>query len=130
MQCTSLLMAERVIRDAETGAVSIINILESIQIEALPIISRASAYAYIEKEESDSGDKFEINILIKNNDKEMASHTLKIDFQGKSKTRLMLNFNGIVIEQPGVLSLDLFLSKVHLGRFAVNIELRKNVTST
>ena len=83
IQSKLLLCADKVIREADTGGVSIIGILDDIAAESFPVlIHRFSIINFLIKDEGDS-EKPNLVLQVFNNEKMISTHQLKIDFRGE-----------------------------------------------
>ena len=111
MKALVTLACEDILRDTESNAISIHNIIEEIVGQAYPVfIAKFCVFLLSEREK---GDKTVVNgeVVIMNNDTELHKFPLKIDFEGKKRNRNIIKIGGFAIPNPGSISIQFHLSK-------------------
>ena len=122
------IVADRAIRDSDSGNLSIINILDDISAEAFPvIIPRLTIVGFVIKDSEDS-DTPSLRFKLLNNEKTIGDHHIKVDFRGKNKTRAIIQLGGIPIPEPGELHFILTNEKEEeIDRYTINLRLREEI---
>jgi hypothetical protein len=121
------LVAERVIRDSESGSISIINILDDIAAESYPIlIHKVVAISYLQKTDTDSG-KQTLQFQLFNNSTQIGDHQIKVDFRGKNHTKAIIELGGIPLSEPGKASFVLKFEETELNSYSINLVLREEI---
>ena len=122
LTCSIMLCADRVIRDAQSNAISVINILEEITPEGLPIfIQRFMIYAFLHRDPESDPSKVRCQILITIGTNRLVEHDLEIDFQGKKNNRTIVDIGGLVIPASGRLETSLSYDGSKLNSFGFEI---------
>lgn len=124
-----LLCADKVIRDADGGSLSIINIMDDITAESFPVlIHRFSIINFLIRDTFEDLDKPIINLQIFNNDFLIADHQLKVDFRGKLITRSIIQLVGIPLTEPGQAHFVIIDNEQkELDRYSINLQLRQSI---
>ena len=127
----SLLVADRAIRDSETGNLSIINILEDITAEAFPIlIPRLTVVAFINKETNDDSTQI-LHLKICNNENIISNNQIKVDFREKNKSKVIIQLGTLPINELGKVHFILEnINRVELERYSIGLKLREEITVT
>ena len=124
------LIAENVIRDADTNYLSIYKIIEGITAIAFPaIIQQVSFLVIWEREEIDSSTThgfFALKIV----DDTVLTQRVEIDFLDKMIHRSIVKVNGIVLPKPGKLDFELRLSDGTVANYSINIDINTEIKST
>ena len=116
---SSMLCADRVIRDAETNSISVINILEEITPEGLPLfIPRVMIFALLHRNKEEDPSQIKCTLRIGIGDNKLLERELDIDFQDKGRNRTIINIGGLVISTNGILEASLFLEERLLNQFS------------
>jgi hypothetical protein len=120
--CKLLLCAQGVVRDADSGNVSVFNIMENIQAAGFPFfIQQMVVFALFERLREDST-QYEILFRLSMGTTELFTTPLAIDFQDKLRNRTTLHIRGLVVPQPGVLRVSAELGDTILGTYEVRID--------
>ncbi len=108
MKFNSLILCEACLIDSRSNSLSFINIIEEMNFHSLPaMITKAAIIAQIEKESLDEDVTSTVNLDIYLNNVNILKQPLKVDFKGKTKTRVILEFQGLPIQEPGLLKIML-----------------------
>ena len=117
-----MLCAQSVIRDAETSALSVVNILEDMVPEGLPLlVPRFMVYARLHRDIQKDPQTVECKIRVSITDKTLIEHTINIDFQDKAANRLVVDISGLVIPTVGELETTLWQDSRLLNKYVVNV---------
>jgi hypothetical protein len=121
--CKLLLVARGVVRDAESGAISVFNILEGIQAFGFPMfLQQLDVVALFERVGEDPA-RHEVRFRASIGDETLVEIPLAIDFQDKLRNRSMVHIQGIVVPHPGVLRVIAQIGDNTLGTYDVLVEL-------
>lgn len=106
MKVIAHICSEDVIRDVETNAVSLVNLLEEINAAGFPIfIPKLVVFLLLEKEGNEANVQ-NGNLKLKNNDKVLFSINVAFNFDGKTRTRNIIKINGLAMPTPGVFTTE------------------------
>ncbi len=108
-----------IIRDAETNAISLINILEEINGQGFPLLIPQFCIFLLCEREEDEPVSYNAKLQIYNNEKEMFSMNVIIDFQGKRRTRTNIKFGGLAVMVPGKLLVRFTIGENVLSEFVI-----------
>lgn len=110
MRVKLTLFSESVILDGRSNLVSIINLFEGITPFGFPAtIPKLTFLVMLEREQNEQNE-YTGNITLTNNRHSLFNGPITINFQGGVQTRLILEINGVLIHEPGVIT----------GRISVN----------
>jgi hypothetical protein len=121
------LVANDVVRDAETNNISVFNIFEGLQAEGFPVLLQKVCFFTLwergddEKEEHDAAFKLSIG------SKELQSRTGNLNFQGKKRVRHIIRLQGLILPEPGTLCFSLELGET-IAKYAVEVTARTDVS--
>jgi hypothetical protein len=114
-------VAEAVIRDADTNAVSAFNILEALTPAGFPIlVQRISCYTLWERENNDApqvNGRFTVAI----GDNVLNETAIRMDFAGAPKAKTLINMNGLILPQPGLLRFQIDLDGGAHAEYTVDV---------
>jgi hypothetical protein len=102
-----MLCAETVLRDAETNTVSAINLIEEIPSPGFPLfVPKMTVMMLLERQATDSATPAaELKMTLDGMD--LHRGPVRIDFQDKLRSRVIVTYNGIPIPKPGLLKLEM-----------------------
>ncbi len=116
-----MLMAQGVVRDAETNAISVYNIFEDISVGGFPFfIQSFFVLTFFTKDEGDPNE-FECLVEIRNNDNLLASFPARLNFQNTLRNRLISQVRGIAIPAPGSLTARIMNGDVEIRSCSLNL---------
>ena len=126
-----ILCADRVIRDAETNNISIINILEEMTPEGLPLfIARVMIFALLHRDKEKDPSQIKCTLRIGIGDNRLLERELNVDFRDKGRNRTIINIGGLVISTSGILEASLFLEERLLNQFRFLVHAPRQIDVT
>lgn len=129
MKLKTLLCAEHIIIDSQSGMLSCIGVMDSIVAPQFPVlIPRMAVMAILEKEDGDL-DETTGNLTIAIGEHQLAQGPLLIGFQGMEGTRSIVSMGGVVIPQPGSLRAVLTHDEQEIGEWTVRVELAEQLVT-
>lgn len=103
----TMLAAERILRDPDTGAVSAIGLLEEVASAKFPLrMPRTGIIAISERSPEDKAE-LDVTLRIFIGERKLFEHANPVNFQEKLRHRLVLSIAGIPIPEPGRLRMVL-----------------------
>ena len=125
MKCKTFMVCEAAFIDSKTNNLSLINILDEIAAQGLPvIIPKLFTVAVIEREMKEKATP-EFILRITQGKKKLVDQRVKIDFQGKKRVRQLIEFHGFALHKPG----DLHFRLNYQGRKFAEYVLTFNVNA-
>ncbi len=107
LKVLTMLAAERVLRDPDTGAVSAIGLLEEVASAKFPLrMPRTGVIAISERSPEDKAE-LAVTLRIFIGERKIFEHANQVDFKDKLRHRLVLSISGIPIPEPGKLRMVL-----------------------
>ena len=107
MKCKTFLVCEVAFIDSRTNNLSLINVLDEIGSQGLPVvIPKLFTVAVIEREKKEKATP-EFILRITQGKKKLVDQRVKVDFQGKKRVRQLIEFHGFAIHEPGDLQFRL-----------------------
>jgi len=115
-------VAHGVIFDEATKLVSIFNIMEDLIVGGFPtFIQKIYYFSYFTREEGDSAN-ITLELIIKNNDKEIAKEPIQINFGDKYKNRTRIELGGMPILEEGKMSFIVKHETRELSKYEISIK--------
>ena len=122
LKCDLMLCAQGVIRDIQTHAISVFNIIEELIPEGLPVLlQQFMVYAHLWRDITNDPSSFECVLKIATSDKTLFEHTINIDFQDKAKNHTIINVSGLVIPSVGALETSLMYGDDLLNSYVIQV---------
>ncbi len=120
-----MLCADAVIRDAETNAISIFNIIEEIGAEALPLlIPRFVVYNLLERDDDDPV-KVAATLRLTIDDESLFEQGITLNFQDKKRNRSIFTLHGLALFRPGILKVSLSVEDHELDSIFIEVIARQ-----
>ncbi len=113
--------AESVVRDAETNAVSVFNILEEIGASMFPVTVPKLSTLFLLERGVDDPEVLECAMTLSLGENELGSFVGPVDFQGERLTRLIIVIQGVVLPEPGTLTTSLLSNGQELGSWQIQV---------
>ena len=108
MKAVTCLCCEAIIRDGDSGSISLINIIEDITLQGVPaFLPRFAVFLLSEKQDGDLGSN-PIRLVILNNEQELVNSDLTVDFGMEdvgSRNRTNIRFAGFLVPNAGDLKI-------------------------
>jgi hypothetical protein len=121
MKCLLALCAEKIIRDIDSGLISVVNLLEDVTMLGLPgVISELSCVFLVEREPGDA-ERTNGSVLLTMGDEEILRGPIVVRFNGNPKFRQVLHIQGIIVPRPGVLRASLVVDDAELGAWEMTV---------
>jgi hypothetical protein len=112
-------LCEKTIVDQKSNMLSLINVFDNdmLQPAGFPVgIHDISFVCLLEKDSDDTADEYDAELSVKNDEKILTpSMPVKIFFQGSKTARLIMDFNGIIIQNESGLSFNLKIKNTDLS---------------
>ncbi len=115
------LCAESVVRDAETNSISVFNILEDIAASVFPLfLQKLVFFALLERDEEDPAE-YDLRFVVEHPSQDLFNASFHIDFQGRLRTRAIVNLQGLVIPAPGPITFRLRSESDELASYTIGV---------
>jgi hypothetical protein len=109
------LVAQGVVRDADTNNVSIFSIMEGILAQGFPFFIQHIVFLVMWDRDAEDIAHVPVRFAIMLDGEQLHEQSLDIDFQDKLKSRMTVNIQGLVVPKPGKLT---FLASPSTGTSA------------
>lgn len=121
--CKLVLCAESIVRDSETNTVSAFSLLEEMSAPRFPVaVPRLASLFLLEKEPKDE-DMQNYQYILTLANQELLRSPVEVRFEGKLRTRVMVNVQGLLIPAPGELRARLELQGRELGSWSMAVSM-------
>lgn len=121
------IVANDVVRDAETNSISVFNIFEGLQAEGFPILLQNVCFFTLWERSEDEKEEHDATFKLSIGTKELQSHTGILNFQGKKRVRHIIRLQGLILPEPGILCFSLEFGKKS-AKYEVEITARREVS--
>lgn len=113
--------AESVVRDAETNTVSVFNMIDELGATGMPAgIPKLSALFVLENTTIEQA-PLDGHVTFTLDGKELNKIPVKVDFQDKFRTRVIVVIEGIVLQEYGVLTVSLDVEGQPGGQWDIRV---------
>ena len=113
---------ETVLQDVRTNNLSLINLIDEVQAVAFPIVMQKLCFVAIVDRTLEEPSTSQARLVGTLNGKEVFSFEAPLDFQGRTSTRTIGEFQGVLIQAPGRLLLSLQRQEEVLAAVTVEIK--------
>jgi hypothetical protein len=122
IRCTLAACAQRVIVDAQTNKLSIIDMIEGMQSQTFPMILPSFACVFnFDRDPAVDEAKLSFEIVAHVDESEVFKYPGELNFEDKSFTRTIISFEGFVIPGPGKLGVKIMNGKEKLAETNVQV---------
>lgn len=122
MNTAICLAATDIIRDADTGSVSAINILDGLATNGFPFLVQRVAFFALFERANDEQEDWEAQFRVALDGEELMKRGIVIRFQGKPRANSIIRLQGLVIPRAGLLTFELEIVDGATASCAVSIE--------
>jgi len=122
VRCKVCLVAEAVIRDAESSAVSVYNILEGITSQGFPLFLQRLAFLTIWEREPEDTAHYRTDFSLTLDDERLLGDSGSIEFQKALRNRSIMTVQGLVVPRPGALVFSMKVEDGPEATYTVSIE--------
>ena len=127
MEIISIICCESVIRDIETNNITLVNLIEGISVEALPLlIPKFSIFVSSSNEEINK--IFDVDLEVKNNEIIIHRGSIKINFETNNNSRNIIRFNSLFIPTAGKLHISILKDGTLIKETTIEVLARKFAT--
>lgn len=121
MRVKLCLVAEGIVRDAETNSISVYNILEGITANGFPLLVQRMAFlALFERDESEP-EAHAGHFTVSLGDNQLLTGEQRINFRGKLRTRSIVRIQGLLFPTPGEARFALAVGEGVTAAFVVRV---------
>jgi hypothetical protein len=103
IRCILAVCAQQVIRDADTNTVSIISLIDEMQVLTLPAMLTSLDALFLLARDVNDSERPNLVLRVKLNDTAIHEFPLDADFQGKPRTRSFVRMGGLPVTGFGTL---------------------------
>jgi len=116
MRKEAVYLCEKAIVDSRSNMMSLINIHgETINTAGFPIIFNSITFVVIlVREENEPIGTYTGLLRVKNNTKVLIDSPVNFAFKNQSNSRVIIELNGLVISEPGIIQFDLHVNEVNI----------------
>jgi len=114
-------VAEGVIRDGETNAISAFNLLEQIAAVSVPFFIQRISFFVLWERNADDHNRIDGQFTITLNDTNLITKEVSLDFSEGNETRTIINLGGLVVQSPGSLRFSIQLQDGASAEYAITI---------
>jgi hypothetical protein len=98
--------AKGIVRDADSGTISAFSILEDLQPAGFPAVLPEAAVFALWRREPDEPAVVPLRFELRNNENVIVDGDWTVDFGSSRANRSVLNLQGVLVREPGVLSFN------------------------
>lgn len=130
MKFKALVVCETCLIDGRTNALSFINILEEINLPAIPsMLNKVSVVAMLSQENSGDNAVVPLDILVTLNGDNIIMQPVTVDFAQKTDTRFLLDIGGIPLKAGGVLKFAINQNGREMIDYSVKVNLKEQLVT-
>jgi hypothetical protein len=121
MRVLLCLAARGIIRDATTNNVSVFSILEQFNAAGFPVVVPNVECLVVWQREAGDDALVPLTLKVMNNNVELASADVTVEFGQAQRHRTMVTFNAIVIREPGNLRFEFVRDDAVLASYSIEV---------
>ena len=121
MQSIICLAAKGVVRDAETGTISVYSILEQINAEGFPFFVQELALLAMWKREQDDPADIDLRVNVRNNNRVLSNEPFRVAFGEMPLNRSIVNVRGLVVHEPGEVHFEFLRDNQVIAHYSVDV---------
>lgn len=114
--------ATRVIIDARTNQLSIIDVFEGFKSQSFPVVIPNIAFLFYLQKDGEESDRHEMTLKYSIDDKMALEVPIGVDFQQSNTTRAILGIEGFVLSKAGEMKIELLSDQKVIGKLEFPIE--------
>lgn len=114
--------ATRVIIDARTNQLSIIDVFEGFKSQSFPVVIPNIAFLFYLQKDSGESDRHEMTLKCSIDNKRTLEVPVAVDFQQSNATRAILGIEGFVLSKAGEMKIELLSDQEVIGKLEFPIE--------
>jgi len=114
--------AKGVIRDAETGTISVYSILEQLNAEGFPFFMQEMGVLGVWKREAGDAADIDLQVRIRNNDRVLLNGPVRVAFADKQLHRTIVNFRGLVVQEVGQVHFEFVRNDNVIASYSIDIQ--------
>jgi hypothetical protein len=119
MELLEVVVAQSVVRDADTNYISLFNILDEMNSPTFPTVVPSLGMLTIFERIGDEEDPAAVQVRMRINDQVLHVTPLAVAFQGRARTRAILTVHGLVLTAPGNLVFEVLMNNQAIGSWKV-----------
>lgn len=118
MSVTTVLAAicRSAIVDRQTNALSMIELFEELNPQSIPLLLPQLTVVWILRREMSDPSRMDAELQLRLNGNSMGTFPVRVDFETGRHTRAIVAMQGVVLTEPGELSLDFLIGNERLAR--------------
>lgn len=117
-----ILAAEGIVVDRDTNSISVFNILDRITAEGFPVLLQKMALLVIWERSLEDAPQVDGRFSVHLSGRELYQQPVRVEFTTSTRNQFVLRMHGLVIPQPGVLSLRITLEGGVVTEYSVAAE--------
>lgn len=132
MKVELIICAEKILKEANSDNVSVINLMEDFYAESYPAFISKAALLIVGVKESGDTDNFSLPIKVKNNDKDIVTGNVAVDFMGKEKSNTIVNITSLPIQEEGSVNFIIYNKMdppIEIGKYSIKTKNRSLTSS-
>lgn len=130
MKFKSLIVCETCLVDGRTNALSFINILEEINLTAVPaMIHKLSVIAMLGQDNPGDNAMVPLDISVSMNGEQIIMQPITVDFKGRPDTRFILEVNGVPLKSGGVLKFTVNQNGKEMIEYNVKVNMQEQLVT-
>lgn len=121
MKAVYAVCCETVLQDLRTNNLSLINLLDEVLAVAFPVLVQKVSFVGLLEKDDDEPSIAQCRLVGKLNGNIVFNFEISVDFQGRSRSRAVGEFQGIFIQAPGVLEMSFYHQDQELITVVINV---------
>jgi hypothetical protein len=122
MRSIICLAAKGVVRDADTGNISVYSILEQFNAEGFPFFVQELALLATWKRKQNDPPDVDLRVKVRNNDRVLSNEPIRVTFGDKLLNRSIVNLRGLVVHEVGALHFEFVHDDKVIANYSIDIQ--------
>ena len=122
MELSYVLCSEQLLLDANTNRITAVNILDSILTKKFPVMIPRFSFLVAATRAPNEPEKWNSRADIFMNERKLLEGPLNLDFQGSVKSRAIVVTENLLISEPGILRVIVYLNDAEFANWSLEVE--------
>jgi hypothetical protein len=118
------LCGESIVRDAETNAISVFNIIEELGATQFPAAVPKLSSLFVLQRQLNDPQQYEGSVTFSLDDEELGKMPITVDFEDRHATRVIVVIQGILIEHSGTFTVALQIGEQVMDTWSIRVHQR------
>ncbi len=128
MRTITFLAARGVVIDRKSNNVSVFNLVEQVNAASAPVLFQSLAVLYMAERSAEEQERWPAKLTLSINGKQLGAFAAEMNFDGKPRTRLVVEIGTLVIPELGRLLLEFTVGEKVSAAYEIEVAANAELT--